>query len=84
MQILIGTSLTLAFLLALAAPGTGDFYVAVLDTPNEVPDPWEVEKGLYTAAAALVLAAAALTWVRDRARVWRGEQTFYPRSWLFL
>ena len=84
MKTILGTLLLTAFFMVFVGISTSDFYVAVLDPPTEVPDPWEVEKGLYTAAAALVLAAAALTWVRDRARVWRGEQTFYPRSWLFL
>ena len=84
MRILTGILLASAFLLVFAAPGTGDFYVAMLGTENEVPDSWPTEVALYIGAATLVLAAAAFTWVRDRTLALRQEQTFFPESWLLL
>ena len=84
MKTILGTLLLTAFFMVFVGISTSDFYVAVLGTPNEIPDPWDKELTLYIGAAALILVAAVLTWIHDRTLWRRREQTFFPKSWLFL
>ena len=84
MRIFIGGLLLTAFFLVFVGVSTGDFYVEMLGTADEVPNPWDKEVALYIGAVALVLVAMVFTWVHDRTLWHRGEETFFPGSWLLL